>query len=124
MRHAVVAVLVLMLSAGAGEAAVRVCNPEVTSGPRTEANEFEARKAALDAWTNAAGADGPQFTSWRLATYKSLTCQPSGNRFQCEARAMPCAIQQQPTPGLIPIPKLHPESLPPPPPPSGKGISG
>ncbi len=126
MRRSTVTILVVVLCASGAEAAVRVCNPEVTSGPRTEEDEGAARKAAFEAWTKAAAAYGPQFTRWQIAERRAIVCQPSANRVQCEARGMPCTIRQAPLPpgDLEVLPKPQPDAIPEPRPPSGKGISG
>jgi hypothetical protein len=109
MRALIFATVLSIGGAGGALAAVRVCLEAVTSGQKIEASEEAARKTALDAWVKAVEINGPQFSSWRLALERELTCKPAADaRFECEARARPCTIQQQPPKDLPLIPRKDP----------------
>jgi hypothetical protein len=97
----------LTLMAAPGSAAVRTCKDPVTSGPQSAGGISQAQKLAITAWAKAAGiAGGERFTSWRIATTKSLTCGPGpDSKIVCEARGVPCVLQ---APGAGPAPKVIP----------------
>lgn len=78
-------------------AAVRSCEPHVSSGLVTGTSEDTARAAALAVWKSKALAHGKEYGSWRLAAEKTLACLPrSDGSFECLARAAPCTIEQAP----------------------------
>jgi hypothetical protein len=78
-------------------AAVRICEPHVSSGLVTGTSEDTARAAALAVWKSKALAHGEEYGSWRLAAEKTLACLPrSDGAFECLARAAPCTIEQAP----------------------------
>lgn len=85
-------------------AAVRVCRQPVQSEPATARTEEGARALAMLGWSAAAKRFGDQFTSWRLANAKSLSCTPVEGGVRCVARGTPCTIQQKPPqapPGIL-----------------------
>jgi len=80
-------------------AAVRICQPEVSSGLQVADTELEARRLAISAWVAAAGAYGKPYTSWRLALSKFYSCaEGEDGKVRCLARARPCVISQVPSP--------------------------
>lgn len=100
MGNAVGAVALAVASAIAyapAEAAVRLCEAPVSSGPVIGATEQEARKKALDSWKLKALQHGEPYASWRLAASKLFTCLPrEQGGFECLARGAPCTIEQAP----------------------------
>ena len=114
LRSAMAGIALTLVQVPSVEAAVRVCRGAVTSGPQVGATLAEGQKQALEAWTKAAGLAGPRYAAWRLATTKSISCQPlTEHRIVCVARANPCAIEQVPPPSLAPVPKSpHPRVSP------------
>lgn len=85
-------------------AAVRVCRQPVQSEPATAKTEDGAKALAMLGWSAAAKRFGDQFTSWRLANAKSLSCTPVEGGVRCVARGTPCMIQQKPPqtpPGIL-----------------------
>jgi hypothetical protein len=87
----------LLLSSSAVCAAVRVCQPIVSSDIAIASSELAAKKKALDQWREEALKAGPGYDVWRLAAQKSLKCfkKDDGN-FECVAFGAPCLIQQNP----------------------------
>ncbi|MDQ8697889.1 hypothetical protein [Hyphomicrobium sp. LHD-15] len=78
-------------------AAVRLCQPVVSSGLVSAPTELEAKKRALDAWKAMALQHGEAYASWRLATDKLLECLPrKAGGFECLATGAPCTIEQAP----------------------------
>lgn len=78
-------------------AAVRLCQPVVSSGLITAPTELEAKKRALDAWKTLAQQHGEPYASWRLAADKLLECLPhKTGGFECLAKGAPCTIEQAP----------------------------
>lgn len=81
----------------AAVAAVRLCEPVISSGLVTAPTELEAKKIALDAWKAKALQHGEPYSSWRLAADKLLQCLPHKNGgFECLAKGAPCTIEQAP----------------------------
>ena len=80
------------------EAAVRVCKPHVTSKLVSAATEREAKRGAIQDWTEKAKASGLVQPSWRIAGFKVLKCVPIAGRFECVAHAAPCTIKQKAPP--------------------------
>ncbi len=94
---AVALALAVVAASAPGDAAVRICEATVSSGPVIGATEQEARKKALDAWRFKALQHGEPYASWRLATGKLFTCLPrKEGGFECLARGAPCTIEQAP----------------------------
>lgn len=79
-------------------AAVRICEPHVSSGLVTGTSEQTAKAAALGLWKSKVVAQhGENHGSWRIAAEKSLQCLPRRDTmFECIARAAPCIIDQAP----------------------------
>lgn len=91
--------VVLVMASAAANAAVRRCQPAVSSGAQEAATELEARKLALGNWLIAAGRYSPAHANWRLAAKKSITCSPiDSGGFRCLAIGAPCVIEQVPGP--------------------------
>lgn len=92
----------LAVAAGGGSgdrahAAVRLCEPHVSSGLVTGTSEQTAKAAALAVWKSKAIEHGEDYGSWRLAAEKTLKCLPRGDgTFECLATAAPCVIEQAP----------------------------
>ena len=87
-----------MLSLGDAQAAVRLCQGEVTSGLVAGETELVAKKGALDGWKAKALSFGEAYASWRLADRKFLECLPAkSGGYECIARAAPCTIEQAPS---------------------------
>lgn len=84
------------LAAGDAAAAVRICQPSVSSGPVIGTTEKAARATALALWKSKALTHGEPFASWRIAADKVLKCLPREGGFQCLAVARPCTIEQAP----------------------------
>jgi putative component of membrane protein insertase Oxa1/YidC/SpoIIIJ protein YidD len=83
--------------AGNAVAAVRLCEPAVSSGLVTAPTELEAKKNALDAWKAKAAQHGEPYASWRLAADRMLECLPHKNGgFECLATGAPCTIEHAP----------------------------
>jgi hypothetical protein len=88
---------VLAVTVAPSSAAVRLCEPSVSSGPVEAATEKAARAGALASWTSKASAHGVGYASWRLAARKFIKCLPvERGGFTCLARAAPCTIEQAP----------------------------
>ena len=109
--------LAAFLLPASGEAAVRVCQPAVTSGPQAAATVGAGQRLAIQAWMASARAiGGDNLTSWRLAVNKSVSCKPGAdNKIICTAVAEPCSISQvpMPAPGASPArPKGSPAAPP------------
>jgi hypothetical protein len=82
--------------------AVRLCKETVTSGLYVDANEAIAKKQALDDWKAKAKTFGEEYTSWRLAEGRLLTCVPAkSGGHECLARGAPCTIEQAPSRRLL-----------------------
>ena len=80
-------------------AAMRQCQPGVTSEIVQGATEILGKQRALLSWTTKAFRLGVGYASWRLADKKVLGCKKSkapNNGFSCVAYAMPCTILQAP----------------------------
>ena len=83
--------------ASAAPAAVRVCQPVVSSDIAIAADELGAKKKALDQWREKALKAGPGYDVWRLAAEKSLKCfKNDDGTYECVAFGAPCLIQQNP----------------------------
>lgn len=81
----------------AADAAVRLCERPVSSGPVLGGTELEARKKAMTAWRSKALQHGEPYANWRLAADKLFTCLPrKEGGFECLARGAPCTIEQAP----------------------------
>lgn len=94
-----VVVLAALTAAGLkpAAAAVRLCEPVISSDLVTAPTELEAKKIALQAWKAKALQHGEPYSSWRLAADKLLQCLPHKNGgFECLARGAPCTIEQAP----------------------------
>lgn len=80
------------------QAAVRLCEAPISTGPVHAMTERDSRAGALAAWRSATrAAHGERYVSWRLASGKVLKCVPdSPDGFACIARASPCTIEQAP----------------------------
>lgn len=99
LAHAIglIAGLSAFVSGEAAHAAVRLCQPSVTSGIIVRPTEKEARKEAMTAWKAKAMEFGEPYASWRLASEKLLHCLPrKDGSFECVANGMPCTIEQAP----------------------------
>jgi hypothetical protein len=78
-------------------AAVRTCQPIVSSDIAVATDELSAKKKALDQWRDKASKAGPGYDVWRLAAQKSLKCfKKDEATFECVAFGAPCLIQQNP----------------------------
>jgi hypothetical protein len=114
LQGVTIAVLSVVLPSAAVRAAVRVCEPSVTSGPREAASEGDARRDAMANWLIAAGRYSPAHANWRLAASKSLACTPlAGGGYRCEAYGAPCVISQVPPPDGRRMEPLQPGVVPP-----------
>ena len=91
-------VAVLLTVAQSSDAAVRLCEAPVSSGPVKGATEKEARAAALAAWkAKTLAQHGERYAGWRIAVSKILKCLPDKQGgVDCLARATPCTIEQAP----------------------------
>lgn len=77
-------------------AAVRVCQPIVSSEVTIAADELTAKKQAIDQWHGKAAKAGEGYV-WRLAASKSLKCfKREDGQHECVAFGAPCIIQQNP----------------------------
>ena len=86
-----------LLFPSAATAAVRVCQPIVSSDIAIAADELAAKKKALDQWRERALKAGPGYDVWRLAAQKSLKClKKDDGTHECVAFGAPCLIQQNP----------------------------
>lgn len=88
------ALLVSLLMADPGHAAVRICGNFIDSFGEGQ-TEKEAKKNALSSWMKSAETLGIEWTSWRLAD-GCLTCIVGGQIHRCKARARPCVIKHVP----------------------------
>jgi hypothetical protein len=96
--------LVALFGATSAEAAMRVCGAFVAGDLATDANEKDAKRRALQSWTEKARALVAH-ASWHVAAEKALTCGRGPDQsFRCLARGFPCTIRQAPPEGL---PKLQ-----------------
>jgi hypothetical protein len=78
-------------------AAVRICEPHISSGLVTGTSEETAKAGALAVWKAKAREHGEGYGSWQLAAEKTLECLPRRDgTFECLARAAPCIIDQAP----------------------------
>ena len=93
---AVVVPVSMVLPAPPLAAAVRVCQPIVSSEVVTAPTEKEAKTLALAEWRRKALARGENLDGWRLAINKALKCYPDPKGFACVAFGAPCIIQQNP----------------------------
>ncbi len=92
-----VAVAPALVSPHVATAAVRVCQPIVSSDIAIAPDELGAKKKALDQWREKALKAGPGYDIWRLAAQKSLKCFKKGDgTYECVAFGAPCLIQQNP----------------------------
>ena len=87
----------VMASVFPAQAAMRVCQGEVSSGLQRAKTELEARAMAIASWNKLAGVYGDGYL-WTGATNKFLNCSPHVEGFQCLAKALPCTISQVPLP--------------------------
>ena len=91
-------------SAGPGHAAVNVCQPELAGKQAEAKTELEARKGALQDWTQQAEKIGRGYTRWQIAFNRRIDCtKTAAGTFQCQAVGQPCTVEQVPTPDLQPI---------------------
>jgi hypothetical protein len=96
-RFAILLAFSAVVAAGESTAAVRTCQPAVSSVLSSAATEPLAKKGALDSWVAKAKVYGVGYTSWRLAVNKTLKCvKASSGKFDCIALGTPCTIQQAP----------------------------
>jgi hypothetical protein len=87
----------LTFAGEAAQAAVRLCQPSVTSGLIVRPTEQEARKEAMTAWRAKAMEYGEPYSSWRIATDKLFECLPhKDGGFECVAKGSPCTIEHAP----------------------------
>ncbi len=87
-----------LLSPSVAWAAVRVCQPVVSSEIAIAPDELSAKKKALDQWREKALKAGPGYDVWRLAAQKSLKCfKKDDGTHECVAFGAPCLIQQNPS---------------------------
>jgi hypothetical protein len=94
------AIAVLIMSTLSANAAVRKCQPGVTSEIVQGSTELLGKQRALLSWTTKAFKFGAGYASWRLADKKVLGCKKgktTGEAFSCIAYAVPCTILQNPT---------------------------
>ena len=112
-----VAIWASLAGGGQAVAAIRYCQPMLIGAERTAATEVEARKLALESWVQSARQLGAEFTGWRIANNKTLSCRKSPAArsgggdgqalvFTCQARAAPCTISQ------VPLESAPPPSVP------------
>ncbi len=86
-----------LLVPSAAMAAVRICQPVVSSDIAVAPDELAAKKIALDQWREKALKAGPGYDLWRLAAQKSLKCFKKGDAtYECVAFGAPCLVQQNP----------------------------
>ena len=79
-------------------AAVRVCQPPVSSGFILGPTEEEARQKTMRAWRDQALSFGEPYSSWRIASNKLFQCLPhEGGAVACIASGEPCIIDQAPS---------------------------
>lgn len=91
--------VVLSAMCEGAEAATALCAAMLAGETMEAAAEVEARRLALQSWTERAGELGIEFTRWQLAWNRRLSCEPAGGGpFRCTARGRPCRISQVPPP--------------------------
>jgi hypothetical protein len=117
---AIAALLMGSFTVSGADAAVRNCTTLVTSGPQAAVMLATGQQLAISAWAKAAGiSGGERRMSWRLAANRSLNCAPAPDKgFICEAKGVPCMIEQAPSKDLVPVrpsPKIEPKVIPVPP---------
>ena len=96
LQSAIVSGVAFLVPSGA-MAAVRVCQPIVSSDIAVATDELSAKKKALEQWQAKALKAGPGYDVWRLAAQKSLKCfKKDDATFECVAFGAPCLIQQNP----------------------------
>lgn len=100
-----------VFSAVSADAAVRQCTPQpIVAVGEDAASEAAARKLALERWVADAAKLGAQWTSWRLAVSRDLSCaKRADGGFACRVVGSPCAIAQNPDK----LPKIDPGTKPP-----------
>lgn len=82
---------------GEAAAAVRVCKAPVSSAIFTGKDESATKKQALDDWKAKAKTYGENYTNWRLAGNRLITCLPAkAGGFECVAHGSPCVIENVP----------------------------
>jgi hypothetical protein len=96
MRFLSLFLAVIAASATHASAAIRTCQPHVSSEVISAPAELEAKKLAIAQWQKLALKYGPNYDVWRLAAEKSLKCFAKGAAFECVAFGAPCIIQQNP----------------------------
>ena len=85
------------LCPAAAMAAIRTCQPIVSSDVAVAPDELSAKKKALEQWQTKAVKAGPGYDVWRLAAQKSLKCfKKADGMYECVAFGAPCLIQQNP----------------------------
>jgi hypothetical protein len=95
--RAAVTYSLLLISPSSAWAAIRVCQPIVSSNIAVAPDELGAKKKALDQWREKALKSGPGYDVWRLAAEKSLKCfKKADGTHECVAFGAPCLIQQNP----------------------------
>lgn len=93
----------LMAAQAPAQAAVAIC-AEMLAGETIEAPvEIEARRLALQSWTERAAKIGIEFTRWQLAWNRRLSCELMSGGHRCVARGRPCRFSQLPPPAGTPI---------------------
>lgn len=96
LQSAIVSGVAFLVPSGA-MAAVRVCQPIVSSDIAVATDELSAKKKALEQWQAKALKAGQGYDVWRLAAQKSLKCfKKDDATFECVAFGAPCLIQQNP----------------------------